>query len=106
MTGNERSGVTVTVSSSVKVLIRVRHISRGRPLLSAVHEAHLPALQFHPMRRPPAWACCGVAWLAAFEVLPAGVAAGVGPLQAVYDVEHVLALVDLHGIGLRDPAGG
>src|ERR1700738_1049358 len=28
-------------------LIRVMHINRGRPLISAEHEPHLPALQFH-----------------------------------------------------------
>src|SRR5262245_57182044 len=34
------------------------HISRGRPLISALHEPHLPALQFHRTARSPA---C-VAW--------------------------------------------
>ena len=34
------------------------HISRGRPLISALHEPHLPALQFHRTARSPAW----VAW--------------------------------------------
>ena len=58
MTGNVRSGVTVTVSSSPNVLIRVMHISRGRPLISALHEPHLPALQFHRTARSPAWVAC------------------------------------------------
>lgn len=51
MTGNARSGVTVTTSSSVNVDIRVMHISRGRPLISAEHDPHLPALQFHRTAR-------------------------------------------------------
>ena len=34
------------------------HISRGRPLISALHEPHLPALQFQRTARSPAW----VAW--------------------------------------------
>ena len=58
MTGNVRRGVTVTVSSSAKVLIRVRHISLGRPLISALQEPHLPALQFQRTARSPAWVAC------------------------------------------------
>jgi hypothetical protein len=58
MTGKVRSGVTVTVSSSAKVLIRVRHISRGRPLISALHDPHLPALQFQRTARSPACVDC------------------------------------------------
>ena len=58
MTGNVRSGVTVTVSSSSKVDIRVMHISRGRPLISAEHDPHLPALQFHRTARSAVWVCC------------------------------------------------
>ena len=57
-TGNARIGVTVTVSSSPNVLIRVMHISRGRPLISALHDPHLPALQFHRTARSPAWVAC------------------------------------------------
>ena len=58
MTGNVRSGVTVMVSSSPKVDIRVMHISRGRPLISAEHDPHLPALQFHRTARSGVWVCC------------------------------------------------
>src|SRR3954452_12146022 len=58
MTGNVRNGVTVTVSSSAKVPIRVMHIRRGRPLISALQEPHLPALQFHRTARSPAWVAC------------------------------------------------
>ena len=58
MTGNARSGVTVTTSSSVNVLIRVMHISRGRPLTSALHEPHLPALQFQRTARSGVWVAC------------------------------------------------
>ena len=58
ITGNARIGVTVIVSSSVNVDIRVMHSSRGRPLISALHEPHLPALQFHRTARSPAWVAC------------------------------------------------
>ena len=58
ITGNVRSGVTVTVSSSPNVDMRVMHISRGRPLISAEHDPHLPALQFHRTARSPAWVAC------------------------------------------------
>ena len=46
------------VSSSPKSESRVMHINRGRPLTSALHDPHLPALQFHRTARSPAW----VAW--------------------------------------------
>ena len=58
MTGNARSGVTVMVSSSANVVIRVMHSSRGLPLISALHEPHLPALQFQRTARSPAWVAC------------------------------------------------
>ena len=57
-TGNARIGVTVTVSSSVKMLMRVMQSSRGRPLTSALQDPHLPALQFQRTARSGAW----VAW--------------------------------------------
>jgi hypothetical protein len=53
-----RSGVTVIVSSSVNTDMRVMHNRRGLPLISAEHEPHLPALQFHRTAR--SGAC--VAW--------------------------------------------
>jgi hypothetical protein len=37
------------------------HISRGLPLISAEHEPHFPALQFHRIARSgasSAWICC------------------------------------------------
>ena len=58
ITGNVRIGVTVIVSSCEKIDIRVMHISRGRPLISALHEPHLPALQFHRTARSPACVAC------------------------------------------------
>jgi hypothetical protein len=58
MTGKVRSGVIVSVSSRSNCDIRVMHIRRGRPLISALHEPHLPALQFHRTAR--SGAC--VAW--------------------------------------------
>ncbi len=57
-TGNARSGVIVTTSSSANVPIRVRHSSRGRPLISALHEPHLPALQFHRTARSGVGLAC------------------------------------------------
>ena len=58
MTGKVRSGVTVMVSVGSKVDIRVMHISPGLPLTSALHEPHLPALQFQRTARSGAWVAC------------------------------------------------
>ena len=61
MSGNVRIGSTVTGSSSGRELSRVMHISRGRPLISAEHEPHLPALQFQRHARSgacSAWIRC------------------------------------------------
>ena len=58
MTGNARIGVTVMVSEGSKSDSRVMQSRRGRPLISALHEPHLPALQFHRIARSPVW----VAW--------------------------------------------
>jgi hypothetical protein len=58
MTGKVRIGVTVMTSSWANVLIRVMHISRGLPLISALHDPHLPALQFHRTARSGAWVAC------------------------------------------------
>ena len=58
MTGKVRIGVTVIVSASSKSESRLMHSSRGRPLISALHEPHLPALQFQRTARSPDW----VAW--------------------------------------------
>ncbi|CAM5320297.1 hypothetical protein SVIOM342S_01034 [Streptomyces violaceorubidus] len=44
------------VSSRVNTDMRVMHSSRGRPLISAEHEPHLPALQFQRTARSGAWA--------------------------------------------------
>lgn len=46
------------VSSREKVDMRVMHISRGRPLTSALHEPHLPALQFQRTARSEACVAC------------------------------------------------
>ena len=46
------------VSASVKVLMRVMQSSLGRPLISALHEPHLPALQFHRTAKSGAWVAC------------------------------------------------
>jgi len=38
-----------------RLLSRVIHMSFGMPLISAEHEPHLPALQFHRSARSGAW---------------------------------------------------
>ena len=58
ITGKVRSGVTVMTCSSVKVLIRVMQSSRGWPLISALHDPHLPALQFQRTARSGVWVAC------------------------------------------------
>ena len=60
-------------SPGAKVSMRVMHMSRGLPLISALHEPHLPALQFQRH----------------------GEVAGLGGLDAVDDVEHDHALLRL-----------
>src|ERR1700730_6372820 len=45
--GNAFIGCNNTGLSSARSLRRVMHISFGIPLISAEHEPHLPALQFH-----------------------------------------------------------
>src|SRR5271167_3797858 len=55
MMGKARIGETVTGCSIGKVLMRVMHINRGLPLISALHEPHLPALQFQRTARSGAW---------------------------------------------------
>ena len=58
---------------------RVMHISFGLPLISAEHEPHLPALQFHRTAR----SCACSAWI------------------VVHGVEHDHALADLGGVVLE-----
>ena len=70
MIGKVFIGATVTGSPSGSVSMRVMHMRRGRPLISAEHEPHLPALQFQRQAR-------------------SGASAG---LDAVDDVEDDLAL--------------
>jgi hypothetical protein len=58
MMGKVFIGATVTGSPSGSVSMRVMHMRRGRPLISAEHEPHLPALQFQRQARSgasPAW---------------------------------------------------
>ena len=56
MIGKVRIGDTVMVSPGSKVFMRVMHMRRGLPLTSALHEPHLPALQFQ--RTAISFACC------------------------------------------------
>ena len=58
MIGKVRIGATVTGPSG-SWSMRVMHISRGLPLISAEHEPHLPALQFQRQARSGA----SVAWI-------------------------------------------
>src|SRR5690606_30661121 len=58
MTGKVRIGVTVMVSSSAKVDIRVMQPRRGLPLISMEQEPHLPALQFQRTARSGACVAC------------------------------------------------
>ncbi len=51
MIGKVLIGATVTGSPSGSVSMRVMHMSAGRPLISAEHDPHLPALQFHRQAR-------------------------------------------------------
>ena len=75
ITGKVRSGVTVTISRSSNVDIRVMHISRGRPLISALHDPHLPALQFHRTARSPASVACS-RWIASSTTSPSFTSTG------------------------------
>ena len=52
--GKARIGSIVTGWLSGRSLIRVMHMRRGFPFTSALHEPHLPALQFHRTARSPA----------------------------------------------------
>jgi hypothetical protein len=64
-----RSGSIVTGSSSGSAFSRVMHMSRGRPLISAEHEPHLPALQFQ--RQARSGACSAwIRWIASSTTMP------------------------------------
>ena len=67
--GKVRTGVTVMVSPGSKSESRVMHSSRGRPLISAEQEPHLPALQFQRTARSPAWVACS-RWMASRTTSP------------------------------------
>jgi hypothetical protein len=69
ITGKLRTGVTVIVSVSSKSESRVMHMSRGRPFTSALHDPHLPALQFQRTARSPAWVACS-RWMASRTTSP------------------------------------
>jgi hypothetical protein len=69
MTGKDRIGVTVIVSLGSKSESRVMHSSRGLPLISALQEPHLPALQFHRTARSPVWVACS-RWMASRTTSP------------------------------------
>src|SRR6202035_1349566 len=52
--------------------IRVLQVSRGRPLTSAEHEPHLPALQFQRTARSGAW-CAWIWWSASSTTIPGAI---------------------------------
>src|ERR1700723_3429701 len=52
--------------------IRVLQVSRGRPLTSAEHEPHLPALQFQRTARSGAW-CAWIWWSASNTTIPGAI---------------------------------
>jgi hypothetical protein len=59
--GNARIGSTDTGSFAGSSSMRVMHMSRGWPLISAEQEPHFPALQFQRTARSPAlsaWILC------------------------------------------------
>jgi hypothetical protein len=58
MSGNAFIGSTVTGSARLIDSSRVMHIRRGLPLISAEHDPHLPALQFHRTARSVACSAC------------------------------------------------
>ena len=56
--GKARIGSTVTGSLAGSSSMRVMHMSLGRPLISAEHDPHLPALQFQRIARSLACSAC------------------------------------------------
>src|SRR2546426_1084978 len=69
MRGKVFRGATVMGSPGVKVFIRVMHMRRGLPLISALQEPHLPALQFHRTARSPA-CVAWMAWMTSSTTIP------------------------------------
>jgi hypothetical protein len=69
MSGNARIGSTVIGSSRSKSDSRVLHVSRGRPLTSALQEPHLAALQFQRTARSGA-AFAWIQWRASSTTIP------------------------------------
>ena len=62
-------GDTVMVSPASNVFMRVMHMSRGLPLISALHEPHLPALQFQRHARSPA-CVAWIVWMTSSTTMP------------------------------------
>ena len=69
MMGKVFIGATVTASPSGKVSMRVMHKRRGRPLISAEHEPHLPALQFQRQARSGA-SSAWIRWITSSTTSP------------------------------------
>ena len=68
-TFTEDETITVTVSSGLKVFIRVMHIKLGLPLTSALQDPHLPALQFQ--RTPRSGTCVACSrWMMSSSTSP------------------------------------
>ena len=62
-------GETRISSPTPNVFIRVMHMSFGWPLISALHEPHLPALQFHRHARSLALSAW-IWWIASSTTMP------------------------------------
>ena len=69
MIGKVRIGATVIVSPGWNRSMRVMHMSRGLPSISALHEPHLPALQFHRQARSGACVACR-RWMTSSTTMP------------------------------------
>ncbi len=69
MIGKLRIGVTVMGAPSSKCDIRVMHIRRGLPLISALHDPQRPALQFQ--RTASDGSCLAwMSWMASSTTIP------------------------------------
>ncbi len=62
-------GSTVTGWSRGSMSMRVMHMRRGLPFTSALHEPHLPALQFQRTAMSPAWVAW-IWWMASSTTMP------------------------------------
>ena len=69
ITGNAFIGRTTIGSPAGYLSRRSMHVSRGRPLTSALHEPQRPALQFQRTARSGACRAC-TSWMASSTTMP------------------------------------